>query len=564
MKSMRFTPCLNRRFPRNALLSHDLIEGAYARAGLAADIELIDDYPSHYSAYMRRKHRWVRGDWQIAQWMFARVPDESGHWGDNPISAISRWKIFDNLRRSLVDPFLLILFMAGWLRLPGGPLYWTLVTLLLLFFPAVAQFAFALGGAFLGERKVLIGDAVSGFGRAALVAFFRLVFLCHETMLAFDAIVRSMVRRFITGQRLLEWETAAQSEIQSPCRTPIDRYLDVTPLVAAGLGALVWFLAPHRTMLYAAPVLVLWALASPITAWLNRPPRDPHRLARGEREFLMAHALRIWRYFHEFGAERHNFLIPDNVMEEGLCEAPRVSPTNIGLLLNARQAACELGFITAPEFAALTRRTLATIERMEKFRGHLYNWYDTETLRPLDDAPFVSSVDSGNLAASLYTLHAGTRYVANKPLAGPELFAGVHAYIRILRAERQMPPALSRAFLPDPADNEAAWMAWLLGARTALVLLPLHRQYSGIQTPGGPRKHSAASKPFSRFSMTIFPGHCPSLLACAGYASLASMKILTGLPAAKHWLPRSICSLRWQAHGRRWRPTRQWWNLPSV
>ena len=120
---------LNRRFPRNSLLSHDLIEGAYARAGLASDIEVIDDYPSHYSAYTRRKHRWVRGDWQIAQWMFSHVPDESNRMAPNPISEVSRWKIFDNLRRSLVEPFTFILFVAGWLWLPGGPLYWTIVPL---------------------------------------------------------------------------------------------------------------------------------------------------------------------------------------------------------------------------------------------------------------------------------------------------------------------------------------------------------------------------------------------------------------------------------------------------
>jgi cyclic beta-1,2-glucan synthetase len=140
---------LDRRFPRNALLSHDLIEGAYARAGLATDVELIDDYPSHYSAYNRRKHRWVRGDWQIAQWMFSRVPDESGRWVPNPISEVSRWKIFDNLRRSLVEPFTFILFVAGWLGLPGGPLYWTIVPLVLLIFPTVVQCsAFGLGRAF--------------------------------------------------------------------------------------------------------------------------------------------------------------------------------------------------------------------------------------------------------------------------------------------------------------------------------------------------------------------------------------------------------------------------------
>ncbi len=460
---------LHGRFPRNSLLSHDLIEGAYARAGLAADIELVDDYPSHYSAYIRRKHRWVRGDWQIAQWMFSRVPDETGHWVKNPISSISRWKIFDNLRRSLVDPALFILFLAGWIRMPGGPLYWTIVPLLMLFFPAAAQFAFALWSSFSVNRKGQVGDAVEGLRQAMLIAIFRLAFLAHETLLAIDAIVRSLVRRFITGERLLEWETAAEAEQQSAARAPVDRYLGTTALVALVAGALVWrFSQQDWAILCALPILGLWALAEPIAKWLDRPPRKKRPLAMTERDFLMTHALRIWRYFYEFSSARHNYLIPDNVMEEGFREAARVSPTNIGLLLNSRQAACELGFLTPPEFAELTRRTLASIERMEKYRGHLYNWYDTETLCPLDRSPFVSSVDSGNLVASLHTLHAGSRSLAAEPLLAPGLFAGLRAHIRLLHADRHF-AAISPMALPGPSADVATWIGWLAGAEAALA-----------------------------------------------------------------------------------------------
>jgi hypothetical protein len=461
---------LNRRFPRNALLSHDLIEGAYARVGLATDIEFVEDYPSQTSAYMRRKHRWVRGDWQIAQWMFSRVPEESGGRATNPISGISRWKILDNLRRSLVEPSIFALLIAGWLRLPGGPLYWTLVTLLLLFFPAIAQLAFALGRAFIGDRQGQVREAISGFQRAALVVLVRLVFLPHETLLAFDAIVRSLVRRFITGERLLEWESAAQDELQSSARPHVDWYLAATPLVAMSLAVLILlFAAHHSAILCAAPVLLLWMLATPITIWLNRAPRSQRPIDRRDRDFLLAHALRIWRYFREFGVERHNFLIPDNVMEKGCQEAPRVSPTNIGLLLNARQVACELGFLTAPEYAALTTGTLRTIERMDKFRGHLFNWYDTETLAPLDKSPFVSSVDSGNLVASLFTLYAGTRALANKPLLRTEIFSGLRAHLCLLRNLKDLPDALSRVKTPAPSAEIGEWIAWLPIAQTALA-----------------------------------------------------------------------------------------------
>jgi len=500
---------LDRRFPDNSLLSHDLIEGAYARAGLAADIELVDDYPSHYSAYIHRKHRWVRGDWQIAQWMFARVPDETGHWVTNPISSISRWKIFDNLRRSLVDPALFVLFLAGWIRMPGGPLYWTLVALFMLFFPAGAQFAFGLWRAFSSGSKGQVGEAVEGLRQGVLIAIFRLAFLAHETLLAIDAIVRSLVRRFVTGERLLEWETAAQAELQSSSRAPVDRYLAATALVALVAGAVVWrFAASDWAILCALPILALWALAEPIAKWLDGPPREKRRLVPTDRDFLTTHALRIWRYFYEFSSPRHNYLIPDNVMEEGFREAARVSPTNIGLLLNARQAACELGFITAPEFAALTRLTLGTIERMEKYRGHLYNWYDTEALRPLDRSPFVSSVDSGNLAASLYTLQAGARALARQPLLGPELFA----CLRLLSTDKRLAPVFSGTAMPGPSADLAAWIAWLPGARTALASAhaPLHDEpQNGWWMRETLRRVDALLELFQAYTPWVMPEFAP-------------------------------------------------------
>jgi hypothetical protein len=465
---------LNNRFPRNALLSHDLIEGAYARAGLATDVELIEDYPSHYSAYSRREHRWVRGDWQIAQWMFSRVPDESGNRVSNPVSAINRWKIFDNLRRSLLDASLLILIVAGWLGLPGGAVYWTVLPVLLLIFPSVAELAFGVIRAMTTEHKGEMGETISGFWRSLLVSLLHLVLLPHKALSAFDAIVRSLIRRFITGKRLLEWETAAQAESEGGSgSTPVDRYLALVPLLTIGIAALVWFLSPHhRAILGAAPLLALWLIGVQVAAWLNRPPHPDKQLSGVDKEFLQTHALRIWRYFHQFGGEGHNYLIPDNVEEEGEVEAARVSPTNIGLLLNARQAAYDLGFLTAPEFADLTARSLTTIARLEKFRGHLYNWYDTKTLQPLGDAQFVSTVDSGNLVASLYTLHAGTLDVMERPLIEPRVWSGLRIHWLMLRSLDAMPPSLAKLGIPNPMTFTTDWAAWLLSAQTAIVGTP--------------------------------------------------------------------------------------------
>ncbi len=461
-----FHTVLNHRFPKNALLSHDLIEGAYARAGLASDLELIDDYPSHYSAYSRRKHRWVRGDWQIAPWMFGRVPDEHGHWVSNPISSLSGWKIFDNLRRSLVEPFLFFLFLAGWLGLPGNPLYWTVLPLALLVLPYAAQLAVGLIRILQSERRTGASDVWAGFLRGVSVALLTIAFLPHQMLLAVDAIVRSFVRRWITGEHLLEWETAAQAESSSARQTPVDRYLAWMPLVAISLGVLIYFVSADRwAIVCAAPVLVLWGMTSLLTVWLNRNPREQQQIGSAEKSYIYLHALRIWRYFHQFGGERHNYLIPDNVEEDGLQEAARVSPTNIGLLLNARQAACELGFLTAPEFVGLTQRSLATMTRMEKHRGHLFNWYDTQTLQPLDAAPFVSSVDSGNLLASLYTLRSGAMEQIQQPLLREDLLASVRAHWQLMRQEAAALPVNISSPPIDAYWNE--WVNWLPGAEAA-------------------------------------------------------------------------------------------------
>lgn len=462
---------LNRRFPRNALLSHDLIEGAYARAGLVTDVELIDDYPSHYSAYSRRKHRWVRGDWQIVQWIFGRVPEESGRMVPNPISFVSRWKILDNLRRSLVDPFLFLFFIAAWMLLPGSPVYWTVLILVLLVAPSLLQFAVGLIRiATATSETSTIGEAIAGLGRNLLITLLNLLLLPHQALLGFDAVLRSLVRGWITGERLLEWETAAEAEETRHRSTPVDRYMAWVPVVALLLGGGLWLDRAHRSALFvAAPFLVGWLLVQVLIRWLNRTPGAQKRtLTLAERERMLGHALRIWSYFDHFGTAAHNHLIPDNVEEEEFREAARVSPTNIGLLLNARQAACTFGFLTLPEFAERTTNSLMTIERLVKFRGHLYNWYDTRTCQPLDAAPFVSTVDSGNFVASLLTLVAGTRSLLDSPLLPAQVF-DVFAIFRSLAAkDDELHTFFAEHPTPTHAANPEAWLKWLYASAYAL------------------------------------------------------------------------------------------------
>jgi cyclic beta-1,2-glucan synthetase len=435
---------LDRRFPRNALLSHDLIEGSYARAGLVTDIEIIDDYPSHYSAHTRRKHRWVRGDWQIAQWLFRRVPDESGKLVANPISTISRWKILDNLRRSLVEPITFLLFVLGWFVLPGGALYWTVAGLVLLLLPVFVQLAFNLGRALLKLSFVGAREGITAFASSFGFTILNLTFLPHHMFLSLDAIIRSLSRSLVSGKHLLEWETAAQVE-SGGSTTPLDVYLQLSP-AAALVIALALAFTNIRSLFAAGPILLLWAIAPLVAIWLNSPHRQQEGpLTSQDRLFLQQQALHIWRYFHEFGGEKNHWLIPDNVEEKDMLQVRKLSPTNLGMLFNARQAAYEFGFLTLPEFAEATLGTLNTYDRLEKQRGHIYNWYDMETLRPI--APLtVSTVDSGNLTASLYTLQTGALDLLKRPLLDVEMFSNL----------QQMQPNSKTPAEPNPDTTRHA------------------------------------------------------------------------------------------------------------
>ncbi|MGA7930813.1 MAG: glucoamylase family protein, partial [Candidatus Sulfotelmatobacter sp.] len=454
---------LDRRFPRNALLSHDLIEGAYARAGLASDIEVIEDYPSHYSASNRRKHRWLRGDWQIAEWLTSRVPDESGARVANPISPISRWKILDNLRRSLVEPATFLLLLFDWFVPGESALRWTLATVLILIIPSWFEFAFALVRGLVERKMTVAREAVGTFYAANFSVLLSLVFLAHQTLLSLDAVARALVRRNLTRERLLEWETAAQAELGSR-QTLLDRYLDWMPFLAVCLGLLVWLLRPH-SLIAAIPILALWAGSKLVARWLNESPAvTADDLSRQDTLFLRRAALYTWRYFAEFCTEEHNWLIPDNIQEQPPAVAARISPTNLGFLLNARQVAVELGYLTVPDLTVLTRQTLTTVSRLVKHRGHLLNWYDTRTLAPLTPQ-IVSSVDSGNLLASLWTLQHGCLDRLRQPLCQPCLAEGLLDHLRVLAQAMAFPQKQLARW--EAEFREESWLQSILQLQVA-------------------------------------------------------------------------------------------------
>jgi len=426
-----FHKVLEHRFPCNAVLSHDLIEGVYARSGLVSDLEVVDDYPSHFNAYSRRKHRWVRGDWQIIFGLFPRVRNYFGKLVRNPLSHIARWKIIDNLRRSLMDCAIFLVFLSGWFWLPGTPAYWTLAALALMLFPTYFRFVLMIATARtallqLHFWKSLLGDWVTEHSRF----FFRLAFLCHQTLVGVDAVARTLIRLRFTHKRLLQWETAADAEVGTG-ESLVDAYLRWSPTISLAIAALL--LVARPTSLQAAlPILILWASSNGICKWLNQPQgTNGSRIHPNDRAFLRSVALRTWRFFREYSTQEENWLVPDIVQQTPPLVAHRISTTNLGLLLTSRLAALDFGFLTLREFVEHTRRTLETVERMPKRKGQLYNWYATDTLEPVEPL-FVSTVDNGNLLSSLWTLKHGCLDALKQPVFRPALWQGIHDLVDLL------------------------------------------------------------------------------------------------------------------------------------
>jgi cyclic beta-1,2-glucan glucanotransferase len=424
-----FRQVLSGRFPSNAILSHDLIEGAYARAGLVSDVEIIDDYPSHFSAHSRRKHRWIRGDWQILRWLLPRVRDAQGRLVQNPLDVVSRWKILDNLRRSVIESATFVLLLAAWFYLPGSPGNWTAATVALMLIPSYVQLVLSLSRLWRSEdRTGLLRQSFSDFTSGQITVLITLTFLAHQTLTTLDAIFRTVFRLTVSKRHLLEWETAAQSEMDAKQRTPVDVYLDWTPVVGGILALVICFFRP-AALLASLPILTLWILSKPAASWLDRPLHGMRNdIGPSEEEFLRLAALRTWRYFREMFRPESNWLIPDNVYEEPFSVAHRLSPTNLGLQLNAQFAAYDLGFIDAYSYSEWTEKTLASARRLPRFRGHFLNWFDTMSLTALPPR-FVSSVDSGNLACSLWCLKHGSLAIAKQPIFRRELLRAVQEHL---------------------------------------------------------------------------------------------------------------------------------------
>ena len=423
-----FSRVLSGRLPAEWVLSHDLIEGAYVRVGLASDIELYDEFPPSYRSYSSRRHRWIRGDWQIADWILPRVPQPGGHRGPNPLSWFDRWKIFDNLRRSLLPATSLGLLIASWLASPRlGWISSLMVAIQLLFHPFAQSFTMAT------TPKGLKGFSLSRVAHDVLRALADATLLPHQAGLATDAILRVGYRRLISHHKLLEWTPARVGILRRQTWFVPSWGLESIFSVLVGWAVYRWM---PSSLAMAGPWLMLWLL-SPLLRWLLnlRPPATQKQflLSEQDRRFVRDVARRTWRFFSDFVGEKTSWLPPDNYQVSPLNQlAMRTSPTNIGLWILSALAAHDFGYLTGDEVIEKLTNSMETIGKLERYEGHLLNWYNLQTLTPLEPR-YVSAVDSGNLLGALWTLEQGLDELMQAPVLDVNAFAGLRDTAEILR-----------------------------------------------------------------------------------------------------------------------------------
>ncbi|MBN1263929.1 MAG: hypothetical protein JXA25_00445 [Anaerolineales bacterium] len=421
------------RFPDEHLLSHDLIEGAHVRTGLASDIELFDEFPSNYMTYSRREHRWIRGDWQIAEWIFPRVPAKNQKGVANPLDLLNRWKIFDNLRRSLVPIASVAALILTWFFVPQIQLFTaTLVAGVILFLPLAGPLTWATSSH--GLRAFSFRQIWHDLTRALA----EIALLMHQAGLASDAIFRVFYRRLISRRGLLEWTTARMTEwSKQEQRTIFLQNFWLISLLSSALAVSIFILRPENIP-FAFPWLILWAF-SPLLGslfMLKRPVRAPNQILTERDTFTLRRiARRTWRYFTDFVGPDTAWLPPDNYQVSHQDQlAMRTSPTNIGLWMLSVSAANDFGYLTPDQAFEQLTHTMSTLKELERYEGHLLNWYDLENLEPLRPR-YVSSVDSGNFIAALWTLDQSITDILERPLLNSSALRGLEDTAEILLEE---------------------------------------------------------------------------------------------------------------------------------
>ncbi|MDD4981965.1 MAG: glucoamylase family protein [Candidatus Omnitrophica bacterium] len=429
-----FERSMEGRFPENSILSHDLLEGCYARSGLVTDVQFYEKYPSAYLNDLSRRSRWICGDWQIIHWLFSWVRLKSGAKVKNPISFLSQWKIADNLRRSLVPLATVLLLLSGWIFLQPS-WRWSALVIALLGFPLVPM---TLAEAVRKSKELTFithfSLILSLFKKKTIRFFFSLVFLLHEFFCCLNAITRTLWRMFVSRRNLLKWTTFFEAQaFLSHGLLGYYKNMLFEPLAAALLLiCFSVFLACCDGFAYV--LLSLWFISPAVAFRISQSaPVRKSMLSNEQITFLRNFARRSWAFFENFVTEKDHWLPPDNFQEEPLSiMAHRTSPTNIGLSLLANLTAYDFGYVSMGRMFNRTEKTFDTLNFMERYRGNFYNWYDTETLKPLEPL-YVSSVDSGNLTGHLMILRCGLAEMNSQKIVSVKIFDGLEDTLQVLQ-----------------------------------------------------------------------------------------------------------------------------------
>lgn len=438
-----FHQLLSQRFPEGHMLSHDLLEGAYVRVGFASQICLFDSHPVDFLTWSKRKHRWMRGDWQIIDWLLPKVPCKTEK-ESNPLSWHNRWKIFDNLRRAFLAPSLLLFLLLGWI-VSSSPELWTCLAAFVLFLPCLSFGIIKLVSSSLLEIKTSLADFHVLFLRSA----FGIALLPFEAYQALDAIIRVAYRRLISGRNLLQWIPSEHFKARAlKGSIKFMMQLGCFSLLSLLLLAIIMKINP-LAMIVSVPYIFLWFISPLIVLVADYPysKRTDKQISEDDKIILRLIARKTWRYFHDFVGVKTHWLPPDNYQTALKVElAQRTSPTNIGFWLLSLLSAYDSKYITCDVLINKALASIQTLKKLERFEGHFLNWYNTETLDPLYPR-YISTVDSGNLLASLWTLKQGLYEAMSSPLFPDNALDGIKDIYEIL----QKP--LPQLFIPSIKDN---------------------------------------------------------------------------------------------------------------
>jgi len=452
-----FRAALRGRVPSDRMLSHDLFEGIYARGALATDVEVLDEQPSSYAVQAGRQHRWMRGDWQLSAWLLPEMPARDGK-RRNDLRPIDLWKIADNLRRSLLAPAVVALAVASWFAHPDVAGAAAAIVAGVFVVPLCARLLLSLvretAQAARPNVGSLGGDLRTNSGQVVLT----LIFTLDQAWVSLDAAVRALYRTFVSKQRLLEWTAMRQAaDAAGPVRVPVRLWWS-GGVCLFGL-ALVLGTRPD-TWAFTSPLLLAWASAPLLGLWLSMPlapARPTDRVSEPDRRLLRLLAQKTWRFFDEFVTAADHHLPPDNYQEDprGVL-AHRTSPTNMGLYLLSVVSARDFGFIALREVRERLERSLSTLEKLDKREGHLLNWYETTTLRPLEPQ-YVSMVDSGNLAGYLWTLREACLDLVRQPLVSVQTLESVRDALHLAEDALREPHSKPKGASDEAGEGASAW-----------------------------------------------------------------------------------------------------------